>query len=802
MTQYARPDSNVTTTGFTGSYTDIDETAYDMSDYISGDNANNQTDYYYEVGLTNVTDPGVGTGHVLSATWNMSSSQSHTIKIRLYQGGTQICEALNWTGTFNTGSPTGGGISTNNLVEYTLTEAQANSITDYSDLRIRFYLKKNTSSGGRTGRWGWAELAVPDASVNITVNSGNPPGTTVGGNTNTTVSTSSDVSIDSGTTNIAVDAIDSFVEIGTPIFITVTNTPNINIAANAATISTTSNVEIFEGTGQTNILIAGKDATITADFNAIINAEVSDIDIITNHPPGVITEAYVQIGANETNIQVGGNTQVLELYTALVKKHNPYHYIKGDLYFAEQNSLPDSTYYGLLKQHGSATYGLLIGQAKGVVNGSPYQGIKGDPSSGRIDLTAVYGNSSSEYLSGNGRVQPEIFPTDANVTYEIWINTDDLNVPIFSIDAVNTAISGTIYKNSTIIGINNGYLAQWDIVTGWSPTNLVQTTNYISDGSYHHLVFTKETNPSNGIITYKSYFDGQETSTVISIGTFTRFPAGAPGSSTVCIPTILGLHSSGPNVNGISNVQALAYSFIASIDEFATYKKTLTQDDVLEHYRSGLGYIGVTITASVTDIDVDAKDSALGTQVNAVKSNIGITALGASISTDNNVLVIATSTNTDLDGKDFTTSNDSSVSLVVQRHNTDITGRNAQISIASLSFKFVSAQDLALGANDATALESLQFGGMLYNQVKKLLFRLGNTGQLPCRFNVSVTSNETGLLNAIKLSKDNQTYASTVTIESVRPNDITDIIWVKFDVNELDVLGPGTFLINVEQLND
>jgi hypothetical protein len=129
-------------------------------------------------------------------------------------------------------------------------------------------------------------------------------------------------------------------------------------------------------------------------------------------------------------------------------------------------------------------------------------------------------------------------------------------------------------------------------------------------------------------------------------------------------------------------------------------------------------------------------------------------------------------------------------------------GRNAQISIASLSFKFVSAQDLALGAKDATAIESLQFGGMLYNQIKKLLFRLGNTGDLPCRFNVSVTSNETTLLPAIKLSKDNQTYSNSITIESIRPNGITDIIWVKFDVNEIDVLGPGTFLINVEQLNE
>jgi hypothetical protein len=801
MTQYARPDSNVTTTGFTGSYTDIDEVTYSMSDYISGDGLNNQTDYYFEVGLSDVTDPNVGTGHVLGATWNMSSSQSHTIKIQLYQGTTLIATALNWTGTYNSGSPVGGGINDNNVVSYTLTSTEANNITDYSNLRIRFYLKKNTGLGGRTGRFGWGELAVPDASTNITVNSGNPPVVTVGGNTNTTISTSTNISIDSGTTNITVDALDSFVDIGTPIFITVSNTPNVNIAGNAATITTTSSVEIFEGTGGTNTLIAGQPATITADFNAIINAEVTNINVITNHPPSVSSQQFVQIAVNESNIQVGGNTQVLELYTALVKKHNPYHYIKGDKHFESQESLPDNIYYGLMKQHGSASYQLLLSNAEGPENGSTSSGIKGDPSLGRMDVAAVYGDSGSEFLSSNGRVQPEIFPTDANATYEIWINTDDTHVPIFSIDAADTFPAGR-YRNTTVIGIYNGYLCQWDLTSSWNPTNLVQTTNYVSDGSFHHLAFTKETNPTTGLITYKSYFDGQETSTVISIGTFTRFPAGAPESSTVCQPAILGVHSSGPNVNGTFNTSSFAYTFTASIDEFATYKKTLTSADLLEHYRSGLGYIGVTVNASVTDIEVDAKDSALGVQINPVKTNIGITALGASIATDDNVLILTTTSNTDLDGKDFTTSNSASVSIAVQKHNTDVLGRNAQISIASLSFKFVSAQDLALGAKDATAIESLQFGGMLYNQIKKLLFRLGNTGDLPCRFNVSVTSNETTLLPAIKLSKDNQTYSNSITIESIRPNGITDIIWVKFDVNEIDVLGPGTFLINVEQLNE
>ena len=310
MTQYARPDSDITTTGFTGSYTDIDETSYDMSDYIEGNGANNQTDYYYEVGLSNITDPTSSSGHVLKATWNMSSSQSHTIKIRLYQGGTQICEALNWTGTFNSGSPVGGGINTNNLVEYTLTSGQADSITNYEDLRVRFYLKKNTGSGGRTGRFGWAVLEAPDASVNIEVTSGNPPDTNIGGDTNTTVSVTSNTSITSEVTNVNIDAIDSFVEIGFPIFITVSNTPNINIITNDATITSTSNVEIFEGTGAHNTSITGHSASITVENNAIITSEVTNIQL-SNELPNVSTEAFVEIAVNESNIQVGGDTNVL-----------------------------------------------------------------------------------------------------------------------------------------------------------------------------------------------------------------------------------------------------------------------------------------------------------------------------------------------------------------------------------------------------------------------------------------------------------------------------------------------------------
>lgn len=158
MAQFARPDSDVTNTAFTGGFADIDEiTASDADRAFSTDGS----DCELEVGLSNVSDPSTDTGHIFryrvaktddgvpSGTGN-----AKTLIARLMQGTTAIATDTErtLTGSYTTYSRT-------------LSSGEAAAITDYTDLRLEF-----TSLGGGgnpTNRRGaavsWAELEVPDA---------------------------------------------------------------------------------------------------------------------------------------------------------------------------------------------------------------------------------------------------------------------------------------------------------------------------------------------------------------------------------------------------------------------------------------------------------------------------------------------------------------------------------------------------------------------------------------------------------------------------------------------------------------
>ena len=86
----------------------------------------------YRALLSTVTDPESSTGHTWSCGAYRSSNKANTLTVDLYQGGTQINTATSCTGTVTNGSPAArfpaGGC--------TLTGTEADSITDYSDLRL------------------------------------------------------------------------------------------------------------------------------------------------------------------------------------------------------------------------------------------------------------------------------------------------------------------------------------------------------------------------------------------------------------------------------------------------------------------------------------------------------------------------------------------------------------------------------------------------------------------------------------------------------------------------------------------
>lgn len=143
--QFARPNAdgaNINWTPSTGTvhYVLVDEVVPDDSDYVSvGTGFAPSPDETY--GLSSITDPGASDGHTI---WVRAKQASGTtsITVNLYQGNPN---AFGFTfvaaGTFSL---------TTSFADYsyTLTAAEANSITDYSDLW--FDLVRGSTKGGIT----------------------------------------------------------------------------------------------------------------------------------------------------------------------------------------------------------------------------------------------------------------------------------------------------------------------------------------------------------------------------------------------------------------------------------------------------------------------------------------------------------------------------------------------------------------------------------------------------------------------------------------------------------------------------
>ncbi|NIQ81578.1 MAG: hypothetical protein GTN93_26495 [Anaerolineae bacterium] len=154
MAQFARPNSDITKGSWSPSsgtdlYPMLDEETQDGdSTYIESLTAVDT----FEVGLSDVTDPGVGTGHVLHFWFRTSGSGGpEKVDIQLRENTTTIVDLQNQA------NRSGSYIDVN----YTLSEAEANSITDYTALAIRA-LNENAADP-EFARVTMCCLEVPDA---------------------------------------------------------------------------------------------------------------------------------------------------------------------------------------------------------------------------------------------------------------------------------------------------------------------------------------------------------------------------------------------------------------------------------------------------------------------------------------------------------------------------------------------------------------------------------------------------------------------------------------------------------------
>ena len=154
MAQFARPDSDISVNGWATTATNlwevIDEVSASDTDFITG----SSTDGAAEVALSTVTDPAVGTGHTIRIRAQAvgGSGGPERVDVSIFEGTTLIVIA------FNNLAVNRGSFQDET---YTLSAAEADSISDYSDLRIRF--DSLNLAGSETIEISWAELEVPDA---------------------------------------------------------------------------------------------------------------------------------------------------------------------------------------------------------------------------------------------------------------------------------------------------------------------------------------------------------------------------------------------------------------------------------------------------------------------------------------------------------------------------------------------------------------------------------------------------------------------------------------------------------------
>jgi hypothetical protein len=565
---------------------------------------------------------------------------------------------------------------------------------------------------------------------------------------------------------------------------------NVSIQSHLATVK----VDELNTSELTNVSISGQDASVIATTNVTITTDLSNISIEANNPilqiqSGVtilaqdgninINDSSATVVINliittgSTNIDIAAN-EVLPLYTGLVKSKDPVHYFR----FTPQED------YSTVIDIGRVP---IAGSSWNLDSADWNSGIPGDSESDSVELHGLAGSSSEAILFNTQNIFNTNNLLDLNGTIEFWIKTSSENIAILAMDGNNDSSTGEL--RTFYLGLHNGYLSF--VRFGVPSTIFVTASNsYLADNSWHHIVLTKSYNAQTQTFTNTSYVDNEPTNIVLSLYTFITYNG-----------IFNDRRSIGTYQNDSGVVNAFTYQF--NLDELAIYDRAFTSSDVNDHYIAGSGTFGTSIQPVVTNINIAGQDAGKNILVTPTKSNISIKFNGSIINDgDGSTSILVSDSNIKINETNSTISAVSFLTINQQVSNINVNDTITRVRDKSVFFKFISSQDTALSATDAEDLLNLNYGGLLYNQTKKLLFRIGNLNVNPTSFEITITTKESAILPAITLSTDNITFNNSVTINNVLPNNISDIIYVKFDVNYIDTLGPGTFLINVEQVND
>ena len=159
MAQYARPDSDVSdgrwlnsADNSTNLYSYIDESSVSDDDYIWVEDEWGSTDIC-TVGLGDVTDPSSASDHKFTVrSRENGGSSSVEMTVTLLQG-TTVIKSVSFYPDYAFSNTT-----------TTLSSVEANSITDYTDLRLKIQAVDGMGMGTFT-EVSWAYFECPDAST-------------------------------------------------------------------------------------------------------------------------------------------------------------------------------------------------------------------------------------------------------------------------------------------------------------------------------------------------------------------------------------------------------------------------------------------------------------------------------------------------------------------------------------------------------------------------------------------------------------------------------------------------------------
>lgn len=156
MAQFARPASDITREGW---FPSIEPNLWDELDETTPDDDFTEISYVaigdsstFEIKLSAVADPLSSTGHILRIRRRDNSGVSNLFSAALLLQGTTTIKNL---GVFGTGNDLWA------TETFTLSAGEADSITDYSDLRVRVTYGNDLDDG--TAIVTWAEFEVPNA---------------------------------------------------------------------------------------------------------------------------------------------------------------------------------------------------------------------------------------------------------------------------------------------------------------------------------------------------------------------------------------------------------------------------------------------------------------------------------------------------------------------------------------------------------------------------------------------------------------------------------------------------------------